>query len=208
MPLRRRDGKRLQVARDSRPVAARHGGARGLLVAALAATVVVAACSRGKTTASPTPPTVPATTATTVPQTTTTLDPKQQVIAAYQDSLNQYRRVAGDPNGSPDDPILRGTLTTKMAQQIAVNIFGLRSLHRYTKGNVLLHPQQIDIQGSSATVIACLRDDSDQYDQSGRDVSPHPGMGTPMQVKAVLLQSADGRWLVDQNSPTGKPCTI
>jgi hypothetical protein len=194
-----------QSARDFRPVAARHGGARGLLVAAVAVALVAAACSRGKSTASPPPTTAPV---TTVPQTTTTLDPKQQVIAAYENYVKQYSRVSDDPNGRPDDPILMSTMTRRFSAQIQLNLFGLRNLHRYTKGNEFVTPQQVDIQGTTATLLVCLRDDSDQYDQNGRDMSGHPGVGTPEQVKATLLQSPDGRWLLDQNAPTGKGCSL
>jgi hypothetical protein len=178
-----------------------------LLVAAVAAAMVVAACSHGKTTASPPPPTsAPATTATTVAPTTTTIDPKQQVIAAYENYWKQYTRVSGDPNGRPDDPILLSTVTPQFAKQMELNLFGLRQLHRYTKGAFLVHAQQVDLQGSTASLVSCNRDDTDQYDQNGKDVSGHPGIGTPMQAKASLVRATGGEWLVDQNFLTGASC--
>jgi hypothetical protein len=180
------------------------------MAAALAAAVVVAACSHGKSSASPPPPTTaPPTTATTVPPTTsTTIDPKQQVIAAYQNYVQQLKRVAQDPNGRPDDPILASTMTPRLGQQIQLNLWGLRHEHRYTKGDEIVQPQTVDILGTTATLLVCLRDDTDQFDQNGNDVSGHKGVGTPKQVKAVLLGSSDGRWLLDDNFPTGMGCTL
>jgi hypothetical protein len=174
------------------------------MVAVVVAAVAVPACSRSRANIA-----APATTTTThvAPTTSTTVDPKQQVIAAYENYVQQYSRVSDDPQGRPDDQALKSTMTPKMAQQVALNIFGLRSLHRYTRGPIIVHPQQVDIQGSSASLLTCNRDDSDQYDQNGQDLSPHPGIGTPDQVRAILVSSG-GLWLVDQNSSTGQPCTI
>jgi hypothetical protein len=146
---------------------------------------------------------------TSVPAaTTTTVDPKQQVIAAYENYVAQYSRVSDDPNGRPDDPLLLATVTPQFAKQMELNLLGLRQLHRYTKGDVLVHPQQVDLQGATATLLSCDRDDSDQFDQNGNDLSAHPGIGTPQQAKAILVLSTGQRWLVDQNYQTGAPCTF
>jgi hypothetical protein len=192
------------VARDSEAVATRHGGGGRWTAAVVVAAVAVGACSRSRTNIA-----APATTTTRpAPTTSTTVDPKQQVIAAYENYWKQYGRVTSDPSGRPDDPVLLGTVTAEFAKQMKLNIFGLRQLHRYTKGEVVVHPQQVDIQGSTASLLTCNRDDSDQYDQNGNDLSAHPGIGKPMQAKAALVISVSGRWLVNQNYLTGATCVF
>jgi hypothetical protein len=202
-------GSCTQLARDSHVVAAQHGGGRGfavaVAVAALAVAVVAGACTSGRSTAT-TPPAT--TTPAPVRETTTTTDPKQQVIAAYENYVQQFSRVSGDPNGRPDDPLLRMTMSTTLAKQVEVNIFGLRNLHRYTVGQIVVHPKAVDIEGASAVLLTCNRDDSDQYDQKGNDLSAQPGIGTPEQLRVVLLKASNGQWLVDQNAATGKGCTL
>src|SRR5579859_5486318 len=100
-------------------------GSRACWVLALV-TTFAAACGGvgGKKAAAPT---------TTAGSTATTVDPKQQVIAAYQNYWQQYSRVSDDPNGRPDDPILLSTVTSQFGKQIELNLVGLRNLHRYTK---------------------------------------------------------------------------
>jgi hypothetical protein len=192
------------VARDSEAVATRPGGGGRWMAAVLVAALVPAACSRSRANIA-----APATTTTRdAPTTSTTVDPKQEVIAAYENYWKQYGRVASDPGGRPDDPVLVGTVTAEFAKQMKLNILGLRLLHRYTKGEVVVHPQSVDIQGSTASLLTCNRDDSDQYDQNGNDLSAHPGTGKPMQAKAALVLSVSGRWLVDQNFLTGAACVF
>jgi hypothetical protein len=188
----------MTTARDSWAVAAQYGaGGRWLL--ALTAMLAASCGGGGSKAAAPT---------TTVPAaTTTTVDPKQQVIAAYENYVAQYSRVSDDPNGTPNDPQLTSTMTPKLAQQVSLNILGIRRLHQYTKGPITVHPQSVNVQGSSATLLTCNRDDSDLYDQTGHDISPHPGVGTPEQLSAILVLTPDRRWLVDQNSSTGTGCT-
>ena len=53
--------------------------------------------------------------------------------------VKQYGRVSDDPNGQPGRPDpCRALMTPSFAKQIQLNLFGLRSLHRYTKGNVIV----------------------------------------------------------------------
>jgi hypothetical protein len=189
----------MTTARDSWAVAAQYGaGGRWLL--ALTAMLASSCGGGGSKAAAPT---------TTVPAaTTTTVDPKQQVIAAYENYVRQFGRVTDDPNGRPDDPILLSTVTPSFAKQVQGNVLALRSLHRYTKGDVIVHPQQVEIGVATASLVTCNRDDSDQYDQNGLDVSAHPGVGTPKQAKSMLVPSGTGSWLVDQNYLTGAACTF
>jgi hypothetical protein len=146
--------------------------------------------------------------ATSVPATSTTLDPKQQVIAAYTNTVQQFRRVASDPNGQPNDQGLMTTLSPSFAQELSRGISNLRSLHRYTTGNIAFRVLEVQVAGTNATLIVCARDDTDLFDQYGHDLSSHPGLGTPMQVFAMMLKSASNQWLLDQNSPTGKSCQL
>ena len=210
----RRSGFALNgVTRDvpeSSTVAAQSGSGGRLTVSVLVFGALLAACS-GSTVAAPaqSPSSVaPPTVERVSPTTPTTLDLSQKVIAAYEDYVHQYTRVSDDPNGNPMDELLAATMTTRLAQQVQRSISDLRSAHRYTKGALIVHPQRVTIQGSSATLVTCNRDDSDQYDQNGVDVSAHPGVGVPQVLNAVLVLSPSGRWLVDQNVFTGGPCTI
>ena len=194
-------------ARDSATVADRRGCGGRWMAAALAASVVLVGCSKGKSSATA-PTTTAAIATTTVEPTTTTIDPKQQVIAAYQNYWVQYGRVTSDPNGRPDDPVLLATVAQAFAKQMELNIFGLRSLHRYSKGNVVVRPQQVEIQGSTASLLTCNRDDSDQFDENGKDLSVHQGVGVPKEAKASLVLSLSGGWLVDRNYLTGASCSF
>ena len=110
-------------------MAAEDGGGGRFLLAAMA--MLVVSCGGGANKAA-----APITPATTIATTTTTVDPKQPVIAAYENYIKQFSRVTGDPSGRPDDPILLSTVTPQFAKQVELNVFGLRSLHRYTKGDV------------------------------------------------------------------------
>jgi hypothetical protein len=178
---------------------------------ALLAMAVVAACGRGNTIASPSSPSsAPATTSTTVAPTTTTTtpDPEQQVIAAYMNFVGVIGRIFEDPNGRPDDPMLVSIMAPEFGREIQHNLQDLRNKHRYTKGAYLVHPQKVDMQPSIGRLLVCIRDDSDQFDQNGIDVSVHKGMGTPQQVEAVLVGSPDERWLMAYNYPTGKGCSL
>ena len=200
--------------RESSTVAARHRFGGQSLLSLVALSALLAACSGGTQAAkSGSIPAAPETTVTAAPTTlpavtSTTVDPKQQVIAAYEDYVHQYQRVAGDPNGNPSDALLVATMTARMAEQVRPSISELRTAHQYTKGNLIVQPQNVTIQGSSATLLTCNRDDGDLFDQSGRDISTHPGIGTPQVLMAMLVLSPSGRWLVDQNTFTGKACTI
>src|SRR5579859_7078451 len=124
-------------------------GSRACWVVALVTTIAAGCGGGGQKEAAPT---------TTAGSATTTVDPKKQVTAAYQNYWQQYSRVTSDPNGRPDDPVLGSTVTAQFAKQMQLNVTGLREQHRYTKGDVMVHPQQVDIQGSNATLMSCNRD--------------------------------------------------
>jgi hypothetical protein len=143
-----------------------------------------------------------------VPATTTTLDPEHQVIAAYQNYARQYQRVTDDPNGNPADAQLLATMTSSWAKYIESGISELRSAHEYTKGGLIVHPQKVVVAGAEATLLTCNRDDGDLYDEAGRNISAHQGVGTPEVLRATLTLSPSGGWLVDQNISTGAQCTI
>ncbi len=180
--------------------------------AALAVVLVLAAGCRNSD-ATATPETLPATTTTaaaetapTQAMTTTSLPPEQAAYNVYRTFLDTSLAIGIDFNRKPDDGSLDPFTTLAYRRKIILNLQGLKANGITQKGQFVQRLMSSQIEGNKAVLQVCSRDDVDQFDRTGKQLSP-PGPGMPELLKVGLLKEGT-TWLLDGVVPTGEPCDV
>ena len=131
------------------------------------------------------------------------LNPHLEVYRRYFDA---YLVLGRDPSRSLDDPSLSAVTTAAFRQKVQRNLDGLRRNSIRLQGDVVLSLRSANVTGDRATLLLCIRDDVDQYDATGKQLTP-PGPGKPEVLEAGLA-GASGVWIVDSSRTTGEPCDV
>ncbi len=177
------------------------------MAALLLLVVLAGACNGGSKT--PAPATSTSNLPITIPvdaTTTSTTAVGEGLLAAYRRYFDAYLVLGRDPARPLDDPSLAAATTEPFRQKVERNIDGLRRNSIRLQGDVVLRLRSSNVSGSAATLELCIRDDVDQIDATGKQLTP-PGPGKPEILAAGLVEST-GAWVVDSSRTTGQPCDV
>ncbi len=153
--------------------------------------------------------TIPDTVTTTEQQatTTTTLTDEQAAYNVYRAFLDTAQAIGSDFNRDARDGSLGPYTTPAYREQIEVNLYGLKKNGLFLKGETVTRLISSSIPKENQLLLkVCSRDDVDQVDRTGKQLS-EPGIGKP-QVQHVGLVRQGSTWLVDGSGPTGEPCDV
>jgi hypothetical protein len=150
----------------------KRGLSTGIVALGLALGLLVACSSGGGSAAKTT--TTSTTTATTAPTTTTT-SPEEAVKTAYLDYWVILDRLAAAPD--PDDPALAGRAVDPVFTDVRTDLATRKAQGRTTRppanSKYAHHVQQIDVAGTTATLMDCFVDDRVQYASDGTVINDH-----------------------------------
>lgn len=169
--------------------------------------VLAGACNGGSGQTVPTTATgLPTVTIPVEPATTSTTTVGDGLLEVYRRYFDAYLVLGRDPSRPLDDPSLSAVTTAAFREKVRRNLDGLRRNSIRLQGDVVLSLRSAEIAGDRATLVLCIRDDVDQYDATGMQLTP-PGPGKPEVLEAALAV-ASGAWIVDSSRTTGEPCDV
>ena len=174
--------------------------------------VVVAGCrSTDATAGSGGTGSLPDTTALGVPSTQpappTTLVAAEAAYNVYRTFLDTSVAIGSEFDRKPDDGSLDPLTTPEYRMKVIVNLLGLKLNGITQKGQLVTRLLSSSVIDSDKIVLkVCSRDDVDQIDKTGKQLTP-PGPGTP-QTRTVALIKGGSSWLVDASIGTGEPCDV
>lgn len=169
--------------------------------------VLAGACNGGSGQTVPTTvASLPPITIPVEPATTSTTAAGDGLLEVYRRYFDAYLVLGRDPSRPLDDPSLSAVTTAAFREKVQRNLDGLRRNSIRLQGDVVLSLRSAKIAGDRATLVLCIRDDVDQYDATGKQLTP-PGPGKPEVLEAVLAE-ASGVWIVDSSRTTGEPCDV
>lgn len=157
----------------------------------------------GATRSSAIPDTVPGTAGVT---TTTTVPDQEAAYKVYRAMLDESLKIGADINRRPTDGSLDGLMTPEARSRLVVNLEGLKANGLFQKGQLVTQLLSGEIVAGTANLRVCVRDDVDQFDRTGKQLTP-VGPGTP-QVQEIRLVRSGASWLVDATKETGLPCDV
>ncbi len=140
------------------------------------------------------------------PTTTSTTAVGDGLLEVYRRYFDAYLALGRDPERPLDDPSLSAVTTEAFRQKVQRNLDGLRRNSIRLQGEVLLSLRSANVAGDRATLELCIRDDVDQIDATGKQLTP-PGPGKPEVLEAGLTEVTGG-WIVDSSRTTGEPCDV
>ncbi len=151
--------------------------------------------------------TVPDTAANTAGATTTTTVPEQEAAyKVYRAMLDESLAIGADIDRRPSDGSLDGLMTQEARNRLVVNLEGLKANGLFQKGQLVTRLLSGEVNATTANLRVCVRDDVDQFDRTGKQLTP-VGPGTP-QVQEIRLVRPGPSWLVDSTKETGQPCDV
>lgn len=163
-------------------------GALGLSACTNSAADPAASPSESPSAASPSAP-APTSTATPPPAP----DAEEQAVASYEDYLAAVALAVQQG----DDPVALEEVATGQALVAAqARVAGLASQNRRARGELVADPQEVQVEGDSATISDCYRDELVEYDRD-TDEQVADRAGTRF-AAAVTLERSDGDWIVTE----------
>lgn len=136
--------------------------------------------------------TLPAFTPSATPPSAAAAD-EAAVERAYREYLEAFNAIAAD--GDPDPQRLRAFATAEYAQRQAEGISGLFDEGLRVTGPLPVEVRSIRINGSDATLLACIDPTKRLTVKTGR--APSPGQtGQPRGQQTATLVRQDDQWLM------------
>lgn len=179
-------------------------------LAVLAVTLLVAVGCQDRSATAGTPKTLPDTTPTTpvssAGATTTAVPVGTAAYNVYRSMLDTSLAIGSDFARRPNDGSLDPLMTSAARDRLVVNLTGLKLNGITQKGQFVTRLLSSEIDGATIKLKVCNRDDVDQFDKTGKQLTP-VGPGMPQIVEVRLVQQASS-WVVDTTQELGTPCDV
>lgn len=149
---------------------------------------------------------------TTVPSTqqqattTTVLSDEEAAYNVYRSFLDAAALIGGDLNKRPDDGSLDPYTTPSFRTDIVRNLEALKRNGLTLKGQIVTRPLGGQRTGDTMKLRVCVRDDVDQIDRTGKQLTP-PGPGIP-QVGEIRLVRQGSSWLLENSKGIADRCDV
>jgi len=135
-----------------------------------------------------------------------TLVAAEAAYNVYRSMLETSLAIGSDFARQPNDGSLDPLLTATARDRLVVNLTGLKLNGITQKGQFVTRLLSSEEDGTTLKLKVCSRDDVDQFDKTGKQLTP-VGPGVPQVVEVRLVQRSS-TWAVDTTKELGTPCDV
>lgn len=138
--------------------------------------------------------------------TTTSVPVGTAAYNVYRSMLETSLAIGSDFARQPNDGSLDPLMTATARDRLVVNLTGLKLNGITQKGQFVTRLLSSEEDGATVKLKVCSRDDVDQFDKTGKQLTP-VGPGVPQVVEVRLVQQSS-TWAVDTTKELGTPCDV